>query len=102
LNYYSSCKASELSFVELYNDLEKYIDEPKRRWKACVRVKRGLKDTSTIGGLYKDKVRITKAYLEGAVKLLKQRNKIDFEKLYVGKISVEDTAKPLILRFNTK
>jgi hypothetical protein len=54
LNYYACYKASELSFVELFNDLEKYVDNPKKRWKYVLRVKRGLSDTSQPGGLYKD------------------------------------------------
>jgi len=29
LNYYMCCKASELSFRELFNDLEKYVDNPR-------------------------------------------------------------------------
>jgi hypothetical protein len=43
-----------MSFVELFNDLERYIDNPRSRWKYVVRVKRGLIDTSELGGLYKD------------------------------------------------
>ena len=43
-----------MSFVELYQDLEKYIDDPEDRWKQCVRVKRGLQDTSLHQGMYKD------------------------------------------------
>jgi hypothetical protein len=27
LKYYMACKASEMSFVELFNDLERYIDD---------------------------------------------------------------------------
>jgi hypothetical protein len=46
--------AGMLSFVELYNDLEKYVDNPRRRWKYVLRVKRGITDTSEHGGLYKD------------------------------------------------
>ncbi len=46
LNYYACYKASEMSFVELFNDLEKYVDSPKKRWKYVLRVKRGLSDTS--------------------------------------------------------
>jgi hypothetical protein len=46
--------AGKVSFVELFNDLEKYVDNPKRRWKAVLRVKRGIADTSEPGGLYKD------------------------------------------------
>lgn len=54
LNYYSAFMASKLSFVDLFNDLEKYVDNPKRRWKCTLRVKRGIIDTSEPGGLYKD------------------------------------------------
>lgn len=85
LHYYASFKASQLSFVELYNDLEKYIDNPIRRFKEALRVKRGLEDTSKPGGCYKDQV-----YLAGAIKILKARWKIDFKELYAGKIALED------------
>lgn len=54
LNYYACSKASEMSFVELFNDLAKYVDNPRKRWKYVLRVKRGLGDTSLPGGLYKD------------------------------------------------
>jgi hypothetical protein len=32
LNYYSCYMASKMSFVELFNDLERYIDNPRRRF----------------------------------------------------------------------
>lgn len=54
LNYYMCCKASKMSFAELFKDLEKYVDNPKLRYKYVLRVKRGLADTSQPGGLYKD------------------------------------------------
>ena len=54
LNYYMCCKASELSFKDLFNDLAKYVDNPRQRYKYVLRVKRGLNDTSQPGGLYKD------------------------------------------------
>ena len=54
LNYYMCCKASEMSFSELYKDIGKYVDDPVRRYKYVLRVKRGLNDTSQPGGLYKD------------------------------------------------
>lgn len=54
LNYYMAFKASELSFVELFNDIAKYIPDPKKRFKFVTRVKRGLTDTSQPGGLSKD------------------------------------------------
>ena len=43
-----------MSFVDLFNDIEKYIDDKMSRWKFVLRVKRGLMDTSEPGGLYKD------------------------------------------------
>ena len=46
LNYYMCCKASELSFKDLFNDLAKYVDNPRQRYKYVLRVKRGLNDTS--------------------------------------------------------
>lgn len=85
MNYYAAYMAKELSFVDLFKDLEKYVDSPQARWKFCLRVKRGLTDTSQKGGLYKDQV-----YLEGAVKVLKMRNKLNFKALLCGKISLDD------------
>lgn len=91
LNYYSACMAKNLSFVDLFKDLEQYVDSPSSRWKLTLRVKRGLTDTSQKGGLYKDKV-----YLEGAVRVLSQRKNIDFIALMCGKISLTDLPRPEI------
>ncbi len=88
LNYYSACKASQMSFAELYKDLEKFIDNPLRRFRACMRVKRGVVNTERPGGLYKDQI-----YFEGAVKLLRRRKKTDFKSLYAGKLSVDDVER---------
>jgi len=88
LHYYSAYMASLLGFEELFNDLEKYIRDPTKRWKECVRVKRGTVDTGQIGGMYKDQV-----YLRGAIEILKYRKKIDFILLYSGKINVKDLFK---------
>ena len=74
-----------MSFVEMFKDLEKYISDPKRRWKYCMRSKRGLTDTSQKGGFFKDK-----AYLKGAYEILTNRSTIDFRELYSGKISLKD------------
>ena len=54
-----------MNFAELFKDLEKYIDQPERRWNGVLKTKRGITDTSKPGGLYKGKM-----YLEGAIKLL--------------------------------
>ncbi len=91
LYYYTCCKSQEMSFVELYNDLGKYVDDPKRRFKTCLRAKRGLEDAAQHGGLYKDK-----SYLEGAVKVLQRRKDLDMRMLFVGKISIDDLGRPEI------
>lgn len=77
-----------MSFVDLFNDIGKYIDDLNSRWRFCLRVKRGLTDTSEPGGLYKDQV-----YLEGAVAILSERKTLDFHGLCCGKISIEDMKK---------
>jgi hypothetical protein len=43
-----------MSFVELFNDIAKYIDGRLARWRFVLRLKRGLVETSEPGGLYKD------------------------------------------------
>jgi hypothetical protein len=91
LLYYLAVKSSKMSFAELFADLEHIVDNPKRRWKYVLRVKRGLIDTSLPGGLYKDQ-----AYLEGAVKILRERNQLDFRGLYAGKLALEDFKRPFI------
>jgi len=67
------CRASEVSFSQLFNEVAKYVDNPKQRYRYVLRVKRGLADTSKPGGLYKDQV-----YLEGAMQLLQHRKEIDW------------------------
>lgn len=93
LNYYMCCKASEMSFCELFKDLEKYVDNPKVRYKYVLRVKRGLADTSQPGGLYKDQV-----YLEGALKLLEHRKDIDWQGFYSAKVNIEDLKRPRLMK----
>ncbi|OMJ90676.1 hypothetical protein SteCoe_6958 [Stentor coeruleus] len=85
LHYYASYQASILSFSDLYADLSKYIDDPNKRFKETLRVKRGMTDTSKPGGCYKDQV-----YLSGAIKILQSRWRIDFKELCSGKIALED------------
>lgn len=93
LHYYSICKAQEMSFVELYNDLAQYVDDSFRRWKECVRVKRGLVDAGMKGGCVRDVV-----YLEGAVEILRRRRELDFRRLYSGKLTLSDLSRPEIAR----
>ena len=57
--------ASKMSFVELFKEVGKYIDDPEGCWKLTIRWKRGTVETKEPGGFYKDQV-----YLEGAVQIL--------------------------------
>lgn len=87
--YYTIWRALQLSFRELYEDLEQFLgDSTDERWDYCVRAKRGLLDTSQPGGFVKDQM-----YLTGAMEILDQRHRIDFEALYLGKLSVADAAR---------
>ena len=45
LNYYGAYMASKMSFVELFEDINKYLDDPMTCWKYTVRWKRGIVDT---------------------------------------------------------
>ena len=80
-----------MSFQELFKDLEKYVDNPKLRYRYVLRVKRGLADTSQPGGLYKDQV-----YLTGALKLLELRNEVDWQMFYSAKLNIEDLKRKQI------
>jgi hypothetical protein len=62
IKYYCACKASQLSFVELFDDIACYMENKISRFDMVCRFKRGMEDTSVPGGYYKDQ-----AYLDGAV-----------------------------------
>lgn len=47
-----------------------------------MRVKRGMGSTEEKGGYYKDQ-----SYLKGAIDILKNRENIDFRKIYYGKLA---------------
>jgi hypothetical protein len=86
--------AQQKSFVEMWNYLGKYIENPERRWIICVREKRGIRDTSQPGGFTKDLV-----YFEGVVKMWRWLNQNNYRlnELYFGKLAVEDLAKAVEL-----
>ena len=73
-----------MSFVDLYDDLGKYIDCPKKRWRYCCRVKRGRMDTQLKGGFYRDQ-----HYFIGAIEVLLYRKTLDFPGLLCGKIDFD-------------
>lgn len=90
LRYLSVSWAQQGSFVEVWQKIGKYIQNPTRRWLYTTRVKRGLTDTSLPGGFTKDLV-----YFEGFVQVwqwLKNHN-YDPSPLYYGKISLQDIEK---------
>ena len=88
LHYYSTCMAMRMTFRDLYDHLEQFIDDPERRWSECLRVKRGISDTTQLGCFAKDQ-----CYLSGAIQLLQNRHHIDFRLLYAGKIHWKDLDK---------
>ena len=70
----------------VYQKLNKYIKDRDECWRETVRVKRGIGNTEEKGGFYKDQ-----NYLIGAIELLRDRNEIDFEKVYYGKLTPKET-----------
>ena len=87
LYYYTVCQGSRMSFSQLFKDLEKYVDDKDRRWKFCLRVKRGSRDTSTHEVFTKDQV-----YLRGLIKVMTwlETHNYQVEDLYLGKIDIQD------------
>lgn len=82
------------SFSEVYAMLQNHLSDRNKRFDICVRVKRGMKDTSLPGAFPKDQV-----YLKGAIEVWQWLKKHDFDpsSLYIGKIALEDVdmLKPL-------
>lgn len=50
LLYYLACLADSMTFEQLFNHMERYIELPEERWKLVTRVKRGISDPHAIGG----------------------------------------------------
>jgi hypothetical protein len=74
-----------VGFTDLFLELRQLVPSIPARWSYCFRSKRGLRDTSIPGAFGKDR-----AYLEGAILILQQRNSLDFRILHAGKVSLED------------
>lgn len=85
--YYALYFGFEHSFSETFKALRALGVSEKRSWRLCVRVKRGLTDTSQPGGFSKD---IT--YLEGALRVWKWLADSDHNPhdLYLGNISLDE------------
>lgn len=99
LRYKAVSVAQEKSFVETWNMLGKYVQDPDRRWTMTFRQKRGLTDTSKPGGYSKDLV-----YFEGLVDVYRwlEKNDFDITSLYFGKLSTKDVKKAEDLNPNFK
>lgn len=74
-----------MTFEQLYNHMDKYIEIPEERWKLVTRVKRGISDPHQIGCYARDQ-----SYFEGAVDILENLDTIDFVLLMSGKICLDE------------
>ena len=90
LKYLAVAKAQQMDFKSLFAWSLNYLGDPEHAWRFCVRLKRGLEDTSQPGGFTKDLV-----YFAGFVKVWRWLKKHDFNptKLYIGKVALEDLEK---------
>ncbi len=87
LRYLAVNIAQNGSFCDVWDFLQPYVENSRRRWSICLRTKRGLKDTSHPGGLTKDLV-----YFDGFIQVLNwlRDHNFDLSKLYIGKIAIDD------------
>jgi len=92
LKYYATCIGSKVSFMELYKKMEIYNPDPKRRFRMCCRIKRGLRDTSEPGAF-----NIDQAYFRGAFEILRKIDSLQFARLYSGQVALEDLDKVFFL-----
>jgi len=78
--------AATHNFCEVFNFVKKYGFDSERAWKTALKTKRGLSDTATPGGFTKEHL-----YFSGLHKIAKfVDGGGDLQKLFVGKIKVED------------
>jgi len=87
IRYLAVAVAEQHSFSEVWSQLSPWIDDLERRWMICVRVKRGISDTSQPGSFTKDIV-----YFSGAIHVWHWMvsHNMDLAGLYLGKIAAED------------
>jgi hypothetical protein len=74
-----------MTFEQLFNHMERYIELPDERWKLVTRVKRGISDPNFVGCYARDQ-----SYFEGAIEILENLDKIDFNLLMSGKLCVDE------------
>lgn len=82
--YYAVCIAQESSFWDTFKALIKYCTDFDDCWLQTIRVKRGIVDTGKVGAFCKDQ-----ATFDGAMRILEQRDTINFPALFAGKVSLE-------------
>ena len=94
LRYLAVYLGSTSSFSSVFQQLEPYMEDKLRRWNTCVRVKRGIKDTSKAGAFTRDQ-----AYLRWGIHVLHwlEQHHFDLTPLYFGKLAVEDLEKAMEL-----
>ena len=85
LLYYLACMADSMTFEQLFNHMECYIELPEERWKLVTRVKRGISDPHAVGGYSRDQ-----SYFEGAIDILENLEEIDFNLLMSGKLCLDE------------
>ena len=98
LYYYASARAAALSFVELFEELEQWVEDEGKRFDICALVKRGVRDTSErTGGSYYANGEV-QVYFEGAVEILQKASTLDPVLLFCGKLSLSDMALSRVQR----
>lgn len=88
--YVSTWWASQMSFADLNAHLKKYIQDIDRRWKMCLRIKRGLTDTSKPGAFSRNQ-----NYFSGILRVLHYLEEHEYnpKPLYIGKVDIKDVDK---------
>ncbi|EEQ98871.1 conserved hypothetical protein [Perkinsus marinus ATCC 50983] len=86
LRYWATVQGQNRSFVQLFHLLQRYVQDPVRRFKLCSRVKRGIRDT----GIPRGACTLDQAYFLGAVDILRNLDSIDFVLLHCGLLSRKD------------
>ncbi|MDD5040582.1 MAG: DUF1704 domain-containing protein [Patescibacteria group bacterium] len=89
LNVIAAYHGQSMPFHELHRLLTaEYQQNPVRAWQLCVRVKRGLGDTTAPGAFMKDIVYFLGYHM--ITNLVLEKGTSELRKLYIGKISAAD------------
>ncbi len=97
LRYLAVHWAQSGSFLDVWHQLGKYIQDPGRRWVIAIRQKRGIVNTEQPGGFTKDAV-----YFQGMVDVWRWLSQHDFNPsdLYWGKLHHDDISLAKSLKPN--